>query len=77
LDKFGRRRRRIVVAQHDDASLVLLATQTLGSGKASRPTTDNHDFAGRSRGAAGSTRLFRLVDLLLVPHEDLSAALLD
>jgi hypothetical protein len=34
---------RVVVAQHDDASLVLLAPQFRGCGKAGRSTADDHD----------------------------------
>ena len=66
--------RRIVVAQHDDASLILFATQFLGRGEAGRSSADD-DNCGRGSGRRqGAVLPFWLRQLLLVLHEDLAVA---
>ena len=65
-------RRRIVVAQHDDASLILLAPELLGRGKASRAAADDHDFFRRSSRRLCRAAPARLRQLLA--HENLAVA---
>ena len=76
MDRFGRSTGDgIVIAQHDDAALVLLAPQPLGGGKAGRTAADDDDFLGRFARRFAAQLRCRLVALL--SHEDLAVALLD
>ena len=54
-------RRRFIVAEHDNAALILFAPQALGRGKACRAAADNDDFlgncAGRPSRGVGAGRL--------------------
>ena len=67
-------RRGIVVAQHDDAALVLLAPQHLGRREAGRAAAHDHDLVRRLAAQLGRG-LRRRRPLLL--DEDLAVALLD
>jgi hypothetical protein len=50
--------RRVVVAQHDDASLIVLAPQFLGRGKARSSAADDDNFLQHSgRAMAGAPRM--------------------
>ena len=67
--------RRIVVAQHDDAALIVLAPEHLGRREAGRAAADDHDPVRRSTRWLAAWLRFRLRPLLA--HEDLAVALLD
>ena len=66
--------RRILTAQHDDATFIVLAPQLLGGGEARRPAADDHDLRRRSVLRHSASSRYRRWRFLLGAHEDLAVA---
>ncbi len=64
-------RRRFVVAEHDDAALILFAPQSFGRGETGRAAADNDDLLGNLAGAP--SRGFGAVRLRFSPTNILSS----